>query len=160
MNRGDFLVFARRYADAVAALQQTLDAAPHFWPARARLAEALALQGDRDGAERELTRAAQGVPPQRLDGSRAFVHALLGDQVSAIALLARLEAARAERYVRPGEIARVHAALGDVESALHWIDIGIAERTPQMVMLGLDAGYDRIRDDPRFSARLQRLGIR
>jgi TolB-like protein/Tfp pilus assembly protein PilF len=159
MNRGDFLVFARRYADAVAALQQTLDAAPHFWPARARLAEALALQSDRDGAGRELARAEHQAPPGRMEGSRAFVHALLGDAADAHALLARLEAARTQRYVRPGEIARVHAALGDVDSALHWIDIGIAERTPQMVMLGLDAGYDRIRDDPRFGARLQRLGI-
>lgn len=160
MNRGDFLVFARRHADAVAALQQTLDAAPHFWPARARLAEALALLGDRDAAGRELERAAEGAPPPRLLGTRAFVHALSGEATAARAVLAALEAARAESYVRPGEIARVHAVLGDVESALRWIDIGIAERTPQMVMLDLDVGYDRIRDDPRFGQRLQQLAIR
>jgi TolB-like protein/Tfp pilus assembly protein PilF len=160
MNRGDFLMFARRYAEAAAALEQTLDAAPHFWPARARLAEALALQGDRDGATRELTRAVESAPPARLHGTQAFVHALLGDAALAHSFLQALEAARAQRYVRPGEIARAHAALGDVDSALRWIDIGIAEHSPQMVMLGIDPAFERLDGEARFVERLQRLALR
>jgi adenylate cyclase len=157
MNRGDFLVFARRYSDAVAALQETLDAAPHFWPARVRLAEALALRGEGDAGCRELDVATRSAPPARLDGPRAFVHALRGEHEVARELVTGMEAARTERYVRPGEIARVHAALGDVDGALRWIDIGFIERAPQMVMLGVDAGYDSLRGDPRFNERLKRL---
>ena len=159
MNVGDFLFWMRRYGEAVTQLQHTLELGPHFWPARCLLAESFAMLGDAASAKQQFERASHDVPPARLVRSKAFVHATLGEREPALALLRELEAARALRYVPPTEIARGYAALGDADQAFRWIDLGIEERTPRMLMLGISVGYDRIKDDPRFSDRLTRIGI-
>lgn len=159
MNVGDFLIFARRYDEAKAQLRRTLDIGPHFWPARCRLAEVLALCGEGTAAKAELARATEDIPVARAHQPWAFVHAMLGESEPARKLLAAIETERTQRYVPPWELARGYAALGDADQAFRWIDIGINERAPLMIALGIHSGYDRIRDDPRFRERLARIGL-
>lgn len=47
--------------------------------------------------------------------------------------------------------------IGDADEALRWIDIGIAERSPQMLMLDINVAYDALRDDPRFQVCIARV---
>ncbi len=159
MNLGDFLLWARRPVEGIAQLLRTLDMGAHFWPARCGLAEALALSGDRAAAMRELERAVADAPPGRLTRSRAFVHAALDDREIALSLLRELEVDREHGYVPAADIALGYAALGDADRALHWIDTGIEERSPRVLSLGINAGYDRIRGDARFAERLVRIGL-
>jgi TolB-like protein/Tfp pilus assembly protein PilF len=159
MNLGEFLIWARRYDEASAAFEQTLDMGPHFWPARARLAELRALLGDREGAERELEAARREALPDQMLPREAFVRAVFGEHAITRKILETLEAMRAQRYISPGELARSYAMIGDTDAALRWIDVGIAERSPQMLMLDINVGYDPIRDDPRFCDRRARIGL-
>ena len=157
MNVGEFLIWARRYDEAVAQLQRTLDIGPHFWPARCPLAEALALRGD--GAAAKQLLAHEDIPALRKHQSLAFVHALQGERAQALASLHALEEARKSCHVPAAAIARGYAALAEVTQAVDWIDIGIEERSPWLLALGINPGYDRIRDDPAFHERLARIGV-
>jgi TolB-like protein/DNA-binding winged helix-turn-helix (wHTH) protein/Tfp pilus assembly protein PilF len=159
MNLGDFLLWARRYDEAIAQFRRTLELGPHFVLARCLLAETLALMGRPEAARAELRLAAAYLPPTRLARARAFVEAVLGDRTQAQEALALLEAERRDRYLPASEFARVYAALGDANAAFEWIDRAIEERTPRMLQLGIGPAYDRIRDDPRFAARLERIGL-
>jgi tetratricopeptide (TPR) repeat protein len=117
------------------------------------------MLGDREAAMHELDRAVADAPSGRMTRSRAFVHAALGDREQALALLLELETRRAQTYAPAADMAFGYAALGDVEQALHWIDVAIDERSPRVLSLGINAGYDRIRGDPRFAERLIRIGL-
>jgi TolB-like protein/Tfp pilus assembly protein PilF len=159
MNYGQFLVYAGRRDEGVAQLRHTLDIGPHFWPARCILAETFALAGDGVAAKRELERASEDIPVARNHQPRAMIHAALGEEVEARALLAQLEQSRGERYVPPFELARGYAMLQDADASIKWIDIGIEERGPSMLAIDTFPGFDRIRDDPRFPERLARVGL-
>jgi TolB-like protein/Tfp pilus assembly protein PilF len=159
MNLGDFLLWARRPVEGIAQLQRTLDMGSHFWPARFALAEALASLGDRDAALRELARAIADAPAGRMTRSRAFVHATLDDRETALALLREMEVRRAQSYAPAADIGLGYAALGDTDQALRWIDAAIDERSPRILNLGINSGYDRIRGDRRFAERLARIGL-
>jgi TolB-like protein/tetratricopeptide (TPR) repeat protein len=159
MNVGQFLGFAGRHDEAVAQLQRTLDMGPHFWPARCLLAETLANVGQGAAAKAQLGRASEDIPVARIHQPRAIVHALLGERSPALALLAELERNRESRYVPCWELARGYAALGEADRAFHWIDLGIEERSPLMLGMGITNGFDRIRHDPRFAACLARIGL-
>ncbi len=159
MNWGDFLLYSRRYDDAVTQLRNTLEIGPHFWPARCRLAEALALLGDRAGAMQQLERATEDIPVARLHEPQMLVHAVFGERDVALALLTRLEAERARAYVPQWAVACGYALLGDIATALHWIDRGIEERAPTMLLLGIHPAFDGIREDERFVERLHQIGL-
>ena len=159
MNLGEFMLYARRYEEALDQFRKTVDIGPHFWPARCKLAETHAILGQAEAAKKQLERASEDIPVAGLHQPRSFVHAMLGERDEALALLAELEAARAQRYVSPWEIARGYAALGEADMAFRWIDIGIDERAPTMLLLDIYTGFDPIRDDPRFVGCLRRIGL-
>ena len=159
MNYGEFLLYARRYDDAIAQFRSTVEIGPHFWPARCRLAEAYASLGARDAAMRQLERATEDIPVARVHQPQTVIWAMLGQRDAAVASLQQLEAARARTYISPWELARGYAVLGDADRALHWIDCGIEERSPTMLLLGIHQAFDRMRGDSRFVERLLQIGL-
>jgi tetratricopeptide (TPR) repeat protein len=95
MNIGDFLIFARRFDEAIRQLGDTLRMDERFVPARLRLAEALALSGRRERAWEEVVRAAATAPAQpRVRETRAFVLAATGRGIDARRELAALDPIR------------------------------------------------------------------
>lgn len=157
VSAADFLAWARRPADALAQLRRTLDIGPHFWPARARLAQALAASGDEPAAREALAQALPEMPHVAALESEAAIAALCGDAARARAKLQALEALGGERYVAPLALAQGHAILGDSAAALSWIDAGIAERSPMMLALGILPAFDRIAGDASFAARMRAI---
>ena len=59
------------------------------------------------------------------------------------------------------DLAQVYAFVGEGESALKALEIAFEERSGSRSVLSMkiNPGYDFIRDDPRFVALLQRLGL-
>jgi tetratricopeptide (TPR) repeat protein len=59
------------------------------------------------------------------------------------------------------DLAQVYAFVGDGESALRALEIAFEERSGSRSVLSMkiNPGYDFIRDDPRFVALLQKLGL-
>ena len=160
MNLGDYLVFGRRLHEGVDQFRRTLDMAPRFVPARARLAEALALLGEHGQARQEAERALyEASSPLRVHETLAFVIAASGEVKEALPRLLALEAARATRYVSAWELARAYAVMGFTDAALRWLRQAVDERCPIALVTRQDAAFDALREDPRFKAIVATLGL-
>lgn len=161
MNLGDFLVFARRFDEAVRQLEHTVAADGGFVAGRLRLAEALALSGRKHDAMTQIDlacAAAKSTPRAR--EARAFVLAACGRRREARGELSALEAERGGRYVSAWEIARGYAVMSDADRAIEWLRRAVDERAPMALFCAVYAGLDPVRGDPRFSGILRDLGLR
>lgn len=150
----------RRYDRAESQLRVTLEQAPDFVPARLWLGQTLEASGRAsDAIEHYLhVRRVAGAAPTGL-GELARGYAAAGRPADARRVLDELRATAAARYVEADLIARVYEALGDRESAIAWLDRGFEERAVKVVLIGVDPQFDRLRDDARFRAMLQRLAL-
>ncbi len=63
------------------------------------------------------------------------------------------------RYVPPTDFAIMYVGLGDLDSALEWLETGYEERDEWMTFLAVLPFWDPLRDDPRFVALLHRMGL-
>jgi TolB-like protein/DNA-binding winged helix-turn-helix (wHTH) protein/Tfp pilus assembly protein PilF len=147
---------ARRYDEAIAQSRRTMELEPNFaesWGCLMRayqykgmLAEALAEAQSimtRSGASREeLAAIHQG---DAASGMRSVEQWMLN----------RAKKAAARGYVSAYQRATRHAALGEKELALEWLDKAYTDRDPMMALLNTDPAYDRLRPEPRFGYLLR-----
>ena len=91
--------------------------------------------------------------------ARGRVLALSGRAGEARATLATMDSMSRNAYVTAYAMALVHAALGQRDSAFAWLDRGVAERTHWLVWLNRDPRWQSIRDDARFAALVERVGL-
>jgi tetratricopeptide (TPR) repeat protein len=136
--------------------------------------DALRLKGDANGARKSYQAALKNVERQlkeRVDDPRLFstlgrIHAGLGHREEA------LRAARTavdlmpisrEAYrgaVRAEDLARVHALVGDPDTAIDLLDELLAKPTRLCAqVVRLDPGWDPLRGQPRFQALLRKHGV-
>jgi TolB-like protein len=59
----------------------------------------------------------------------------------------------------PSGIAGFYARLGDNDSAFEWLERGLAEGDPTMVIAGVDPALDSLRDDPRMQRLMDEIGL-
>jgi hypothetical protein len=64
-----------------------------------------------------------------------------------------------ERYVSPLAIAGIHLGLGQIDETFEYLDKALAVRDPQLTFLKVSPGWDGVRDDPRFTALLKKIGL-
>ena len=55
--------------------------------------------------------------------------------------------------------ALIDAGLGDTDAAFGWLDRAVAERSGSTRYLRVDVRLDPLREDPRFAALLERVGL-
>ena len=159
MNLGDFLIFARRFGEAVRQLERTVAMDGRFIAGRLRLAEALALAGSGRAALAQIDLARDATDSQpRVREARAFVLAACGKRREARRELSALESERDRRYVSAWEIARGYAVMSDVDCAIDWLRRAVDERTPMVLFSGVHAAFDPVRTDPRFAGILRSIG--
>jgi hypothetical protein len=65
-----------------------------------------------------------------------------------------------DRYTPAPLIALVYIGLAEFETALDWLEKGLAERSYWMVFLKTDPVFDPLRRHPRFIQLLSRMGWR
>jgi eukaryotic-like serine/threonine-protein kinase len=161
--RADLLVQAGRLDDAVAQYTAIAAGAPNDSRALFGLADVLKRRSDIQraistlGKAYELSDEAAGT--DALSGARTEADYEAAEIAVARARLVDLESEAKGRYVSPLDIARLHAQVGDREKAFAALDLALAERSPGLVHLKVDAAWDRIRDDQRFVAVVRRVGI-
>jgi TolB-like protein/DNA-binding winged helix-turn-helix (wHTH) protein/Tfp pilus assembly protein PilF len=88
----------------------------------------------------------------------AYAYAMDGRPEDARAVLARLHALAATRFVWPQMFAVVHFGLGEREEGFRWLDEACRQRAFEMRTFtsGL---FDLLADDPRFQDLLRRMGL-
>ncbi|HET7753890.1 MAG TPA: winged helix-turn-helix domain-containing protein [Anaeromyxobacteraceae bacterium] len=154
MNVGDHLMFAGFLDAAVSQYREAVGMEPRLARGHARLARACAMTGLRAEALEALERAEALGDPGARGAAGAFVLARCG----------RIEEARkhldvAARAPSSAELAQAWAALGDRDEAFRWLDVALDQRVAYVVFLAVEPALDPLRDDPRFAARLRRLGV-
>lgn len=164
-----------------AAARDPLRAAPYY-----NLAYFRYTAGDLDGAERALERAEELVPgytragllrvqidlargnvalaesrvePSPILGpmATALVAEARGERDGALDALGRLEEDYADTAAY--QIAEVHAWLGQVDEAFHWLERAWEVRDPGMADLKVDPLLEPLKGDPRYRDLLERMGF-
>ncbi len=155
---GQFLYHAGRDAESAAQLRQTLELEPRFWVAQICLAktyERLGLHAEALDCCRHAWALSANTEALSLAG---YVQAKTGDRAAADATLRELLARREERYVPPYNVALLYAGLGDLESALHWLTLGFADRDVHLNFLR-DHKWNGLRSRHEFRSLMERVGL-
>jgi serine/threonine-protein kinase len=150
-HQGWHYLFLRQYGRAIEPLQRTIALNPNFPLARWYLGMTHEQTGSFDEAISQFETCV------RLTADSPSMLALLGHAYAAAgrksdahAMLVRLGALSKEKYVPPYPIAVIHAALGERDQAIEWLENAYEGRDSWMNYLHLDPRLDGLRADPRF----------
>jgi tetratricopeptide (TPR) repeat protein len=88
-----------------------------------------------------------------------LAYALSGKSGEARKILDELKQRSQRKYLSPGVIAALQAALGEKDQAFASLDKGYDERDNLLVLLKVEPMFDRLRSDPRFTNLLRRVGF-
>jgi serine/threonine-protein kinase len=161
-NVGWVLFMARRFESAIDQFERTLLIDPSYQQAQSRLAssylhakrfdDALALS--EKIAEATNERLGSLVPVEQ-------VKMLAGQPNRFEEMLEQLVAREgSQRYVSPGAIANYFFSLRHRDDdGFRWLQRSFEERTNNIAYLAVEPVYDRVRNDPRFTAIYQAVGL-
>lgn len=89
----------------------------------------------------------------------ARAYALSGRTAEARKILEDLHTTSNVRYVSPYLIATIHAALGDKNQALDWLEKAYEDESGSLIWLNSEPAFDNLRRETRFQNLLQRLAF-
>ena len=172
---GNILYTARRYDEAIEQYRTALELYPNRPEVHTGLALAYARRTLHAEAlaeiEKAVTLSGQKDKPS-LDV--ALIYALTGKSGEARQMIAKIEALTISRtkgassthvvapqseYFPPLGLARVYAALGNVDKAFQWLEKAYQEHTGSLALIKVSPDYDALRSDPRYSDLLHRMGL-
>jgi TolB-like protein/DNA-binding winged helix-turn-helix (wHTH) protein/Tfp pilus assembly protein PilF len=157
-NVGATLIYARRYDDAIRELRGLTELHPdRGWP-WVFLAMAHAEKRMYPEAIAEYRRADDVMHSGRNVGL-AYTYAITGRSAEARKMLVAMEKPDESGVLDWTFIASVYVALGDSERAFRWLDQAYENRDFFLTYLKVTPWFDPLRDDRRFTALTERVGI-
>ena len=157
---GDSYYYARRFDEAIDLYRQAIEFSPDFMQVRFDLGRSLEQAGRYEEALMQfeiglgMANADRGTSP-----ALACAYGFSGRPDLARPILAALKAKAGEHYVPPYAIASVHAALGETDQALDWLERAYAKHDRAMIYLGVNPRFDRLRASPRFEALVEQMRL-
>jgi tetratricopeptide (TPR) repeat protein len=154
--RGELYRWERRYDEAAAEAQKSIDMAPGFPFGPFVLGLVYQDQGKYDQAIATLKRAADADPDMRW--SLGPTYAAAGRRDEARKLLAELK----QRKVIPWNafwLVMLHAALGENDEAFRWLNYEHQHAWIPWVRVLKWYGVEGLRKDPRFPDQLRRMNL-
>lgn len=141
-------------------LRKALDLDGGFIVAHCWLGQVLEQLGQFDAAIAHFEKAVSlspSIPTHRAGAAHA--HALAGRPAQARAIIEELEALAGARHVPAYDFAEIHAALGENDRALDWLEQAFDERSRALAHLAIEPRLDPLREEPRFREALARLKL-
>jgi eukaryotic-like serine/threonine-protein kinase len=153
-------LFSRQVDDAIAPALRALSMDPNLFWAHTILGWAYEQKGRSADAISEYEKAIPLSGGMVLNVA-ALAHALarFGRTKETHDVLAKLMEQRKTSYVSAYDIATIHVALGDRDSAFKWLDEAYAEHASFLIHINWDPRLDGLRSDPRFGDLLRRIGL-
>jgi DNA-binding SARP family transcriptional activator/TolB-like protein/Tfp pilus assembly protein PilF len=149
---------AGQHERAIEQFNRTLELDPDFKLAWFWSGMAHEQLGRLDHAIRLLEHALSLSPESALtEAALAHAYATAGRSADARAKLRELLAVE-ERYIPAFEVAKAHLALGEVDTALEWLDRARLQRSHSIAFLRVDPQLAPLQNDPRFRRLLQTTG--
>jgi serine/threonine-protein kinase len=160
-------MLSHRLERSVEILQEALEMDSNFARAHIQLALDYANMGRYEEALAEDKKAFDLTGGEyREDGTRRIndililIYAAAGRRDDALKILAEAdELEKQGQYFDTFFRAMVYAELGDKEQSFTWLERAYGERSPGMADLKVAVPLDKIRDDPRFTDLVRRVGL-
>ncbi len=151
--------FSRRLAEAEEQYRKAIELDPTFAIAHKGLAEVHALAGRYEEAVAGIERAMEiSGGSLFIKDDLGYVYALSGKTDKAREVVGELKALASQRYVPPYGIAVIYFALGENDLGFEWLERAYRDRC-FMTFIKIDPVFDKVRDDSRFKAILDRMGL-
>jgi TolB-like protein/Tfp pilus assembly protein PilF len=154
-----YLLYTRRPKEAIEECRRALALDPDFAYGLSILGRAQLLEGKGDEAVGSMRSSAERGVSNSHQAYLAYVLAATGHAEEARAILERVADGEGPDYVRGEILAAVNGELGDVDEAFRQLERAYADRSAGLIYLHLDPLYDSIREDPRFSALVRKIGL-
>jgi TolB-like protein len=156
----ELLSMGRQYERGLQEITVLLEHVPTFWPAQLTVGHLYRDLHMYDKATAALRRA------NELSGEAPFILGWLGQALvnsgeiaEARAILKKLPVMASRIYIPPTSFAWIHLALGEIDSALSWLDKAIDDCDPMITPIKNYPFLDPLRDDPRFHALLRKMNL-
>ena len=144
--------YARRYDEARAILETTLEVDPSFAQARYFLSLVYSM-------EKRYEEAIEMIPEESFRAWVAVLHALNGDTDKAHKVMNDVLSRGSASYNWPSVRASFCFALGDLDGCFEWLEKAVEEKDPRLQNMLRSPFTDSLRDDPRFNAILEKMGL-
>ncbi len=152
--------YRRDFETALEQCDHTVELNPHFAPAYWILGVIQEQRKDFDESAAAFQRAVHLSPQTpRMHGALGRTFALSGRRKQALDVLRKLEAYAKERYVSPLEFAWIQFALGDVDLGFRWMTKASEDRSFDLISIKVDPRFDPLKEDRRFAAIAQHMGV-
>jgi len=156
-NVGMVLTYAGRLDTALEQLQDLHEAAPDSPLVRHHLARLRIFRGEADEAIRLVEGFGAPAPGGLSNLGRAY--ALVGRADDARKEIARLQTLGTQQYGVGYHAALIHATLGERDPALAALEQSLTDHSQMVGFINVDPAFDVLRDEPRFRAVVERLGL-
>ncbi|MBO0722667.1 MAG: hypothetical protein J2P41_17720, partial [Blastocatellia bacterium] len=94
-----------------------------------------------------------------LRGDIGHAYAVAGRRQEALAVLEELRRSSGKRHVSSFHPGLIYTGLGDKDRAFEMLDKAYSEKAERLVWINADPRFDPLRNDPRFSNLLRRIGL-
>ena len=160
-NAGNLYVLKGDLNPAIEEFKKVIELDPNFPIARDFLGCAYLRQGHEQEALAELQKGveASGRASQEL-GFLGYGYGALGKRAEAMVVLKELEGRYARKESPAMHLAAVYAGLGEKDQAFAWLERDFQARTGLLIFITTLPEYDNLRDDPRYTDLLRRIGLR
>jgi len=156
--QGWILYFQREYEASIRHYRKVLEVSPGFWAAQNMLGNAYAMHGRIPEALEQLRAALQNSGGHAMTlGALGMVLARSGDAPAAREILEDLKSLSARQYVPAYESAQIHAALGEPDEALRFLDEAYRERGNWLNYMRMDPVWDPLRGEERFEGLVRKV---
>jgi adenylate cyclase len=159
-DMGFSMYYGTKYDEAIRSLKSTIELFPafplaHLWLGRAYQAKKMYTEALNE-YQLALTVSKDFVPTIAAMG---FVYGITGKKGEAEKILSRLNEMSTHKYVTPYGFALVYASLGNKDKAFEYLEKAYVDRSHWLVWLKLDARWESIRSDKRFTDLLNKVGL-
>jgi DNA-binding winged helix-turn-helix (wHTH) protein/Flp pilus assembly protein TadD len=156
----DAYFLARDFQGSVVISRKALQLHPSCCLLYRALGRALTALGEYGQARRSFHRATvlSNQPPISLLAEIAYLDAIAGNRDRAVAFLSRLQQRPRGQHVSRVLIAEIHAALGDKQRALDYIEEARLTRDWATGSLKQNSRLDGVRNTPRYRSVMAQLG--
>jgi TolB-like protein/Tfp pilus assembly protein PilF len=158
---GEAYYEAHRFSDSIGSYQIALSIDPHYGVAIIQIGRNYEQMGMYPQAQQAYQSILAFAPHDpALLALLGHLYAVSGRQEAARDIISQLQKMSGDRYVSSLYMAMVYTGLGDNNQAFTWLDKAYEEHCDFLVYLPTDPMADPLRNDARFPALLERLGLK
>ena len=160
-DKGIFQYYMEQYDDAMNTALTTLELDPGFTPVHRLISLVYTGKGMYEEAIEENKRWGELTGNKiKTDVALAYIYAVSGRQDEARRII---EDTGIEKMLSANDyrgVALVYVALGEKDEAFEWLEKSYEKHEESLCSIGIDPKFDSIRDDPRFSTLLKKIGLK